>query len=70
MGVVKEHLISILTKHVNDLVVVVWYALRFLTGEKYDAEIANKNANAELAMLLNNGIRIQCFSRRLSRDAL
>ncbi len=30
-------------------------ALRFLTGEKYDAEIANKNANAELAMLLNNG---------------
>src|SRR5437016_5310026 len=30
-------------------------ALRFLTGEKYDAEIANKNANAELAMLLNSG---------------
>lgn len=30
-------------------------ALRFLTGEKYDAEITNKNAHAELAMLLNNG---------------
>jgi hypothetical protein len=30
-------------------------ALRFLTGEKYDVEITNKNAHAELAMLLNNG---------------
>lgn len=29
-------------------------ALRFLAGEKYDAEITNKNANAELALLLNN----------------
>ena len=26
-------------------------ALRFLAGEKYDAEITNKNANAELALL-------------------
>lgn len=30
-------------------------ALRFLSGEQYDAEITNKNANAELAMLLNSG---------------
>jgi hypothetical protein len=30
-------------------------ALRFLTGEKYDAPITKKNATAELAMLLNNG---------------
>lgn len=30
-------------------------ALRFLTGEQHDTEIANKNASAELAMLLNNG---------------
>jgi hypothetical protein len=30
-------------------------ALRFLSGEQYDAEIASKNANAELALLLNNG---------------
>lgn len=30
-------------------------ALRFLTGEQFDADITDKNATAELAMLLNNG---------------
>jgi hypothetical protein len=30
-------------------------ALRFLSGEQYDAELVSKNANAELALLLNNG---------------
>lgn len=30
-------------------------ALRFLTGEQHDVEIASKNASPELAMLLNNG---------------
>jgi len=30
-------------------------ALRFLSGERYDADIVGRNATAELAMLLNNG---------------